>query len=85
MDEIEEIRKMTGEKKIVMGLDRTLKKLRNGKLEKIFLAFNCPIDVKENIKYYGKLRKIKVIELKINNNELGTICRKPFSISVLCY
>lgn len=85
MDEIEEIKKTVEEKKVVMGLDRTLKKLRTGRLEKVCLALNCPKDVKESIKYYGNLRKVKIVELKINNNELGTICRKPFSVSVLCY
>ena len=68
---------------LIIGRDRTLKMLKNDKLKKIFLASNCDEETKEQIKKYAKLGNVEVIELDINNHELGTKCKKLFAISVL--
>lgn len=80
---INEIKKALKNKKIIIGTERTIKNLRLGKISKVFLTSNCPEDVKKNIKYYSKLAKVEVIQLKQPNDELGALCKKPFSISVL--
>ncbi len=77
-----EIRKKLEEKKIIIGTENTIKNLKLGKIEKIYVTKNCPEDVKENINYYSKLGKAKLVNLKYTNEELGVICKKPFSISV---
>jgi len=82
-DSIAEIKKALKAKKAVIGTGQTIKQLKLGKLEKVFLTSNTPKEVKETIKYYSKLSKAKVIQLKQPNEELGTICKKPFAISVL--
>ena len=82
---LEELRKILKEKKVVFGSERTLKMLKNNKLNGIYLASNCPNKVKESIKYYAKLSNVNVVELEQANDELGVICKKPFSISVLAY
>ena len=66
-------------KRLVFGTDRSLKLLKNDKLEKIYLANNCNEGVKEEIKRF----KIKIIELDVVNHELGVVCKKPFSISMI--
>lgn len=81
---IEEIKTALKTKgKVVIGTARTIKNLKLGRLEKVFLTSNCPKSVKEDIKYYAKLSNAKVVQLKQPNDELGIICRKPFAISVL--
>ncbi|GAG19745.1 unnamed protein product [marine sediment metagenome] len=82
MSELDEALK---EEKLIIGRDRTLKLLKNDKLKKIFIASNCDEDVREEIKKYAKISKVEVIELKIDNIELGAMCKKPFAISVLSY
>lgn len=82
---IENLKKILKEKKVTFGSERTLKLLRRGELTEIFIASNCPKDVKADIMHYAKLSNVKVIELEEPNDELGIICKKPFSISVLCY
>ena len=82
---MEEIKKALQENKVIIGMDRVLKKLRVGKLQKVYLASNCPQIVKEDIKHLGKLHKIEIIEAEKDNEELGIICKKQFSISVLGY
>jgi large subunit ribosomal protein L30e len=78
-----ELKKALKEKKLNFGTDLTLKKLRDGKVKKVFLASNCPENTKKTIKYYAKLSKAEVIELEVSNEELGVLCKKPFMISVL--
>ena len=80
---ISELRKLLAEKKLLIGTERTVKALKIGKIEKVFLSLNCPSKVKEDIKHYSKLSKASVSQLKYPNDELGVLCKKPYSISVL--
>jgi len=73
------------EEKLVIGVDRTLKLLKSEKLKKIFISNNCDEEVRKKIKKYAEIAKIEVVELKIDNIELGARCKKPFAISVLSY
>ena len=82
---MEDLKKALQENKVIIGKDRVLKKLRIGKLERVYLASNCPLQMKEDIKHFAKINNIKVVEAKENNEQLGIICKKQFSISVLGY
>ena len=82
---IENLKKILKEKKVIFGSERTLKLLRRGKLTEIFIASNCPKNVKADIIHYAKIANVKLTELEEPNDELGVICKKPFSISVLGY
>ena len=80
---ISEIKKSLKEGKMIIGTERTMKGLRQGKLEKVYLSSNCSEDVKNDIKHYSQLSNVNVVELSQPNEELGVICKKTFSISVL--
>ena len=82
---MEDIKKALQEEKVIIGKDRVLKKLRIRKLEKVYLASNCPLQAREDIKHLAKIYNIKVVEAKEDNEQLGIICKKQFSISVLGY
>lgn len=82
-DEIQKIEKLLKAKQLIIGSERTIKNLKLGKIETIYLAKNCPNNIKADIKYYSGLSSVNVVELEQNNEELGTICKKPFFISVL--
>ena len=82
MDELKDALK---EKGLVFGRDKTLKKMREGNIKQVFIASNCPKDTEEAIMHYAKLNKAKIKKLDINNKELGTRCKKPFSVMVLGY
>lgn len=81
-DSADEIRKSLGAKNLIIGTDRTMSKLKLGKLQKVFITLNSPGDIKDSIKYYAKMTKTEVTELDYSNDELGTLCKKSFSISV---
>jgi ribosomal protein L30E len=78
-----EIKKLLESDKLVIGKDRTLKLLRKGELEKVYLANNLDPESLEDIERYAELNKTEVIKIKLNNDELGTFCKKPFSIAVM--
>jgi len=80
---VSELKKDIRKEGIIFGTERTIKALKNGKLEKIYISSNCRKDVREDILYYAKLSGTKVIELETDNKETATICKKPFNISVL--
>ncbi|MBU0979932.1 MAG: ribosomal L7Ae/L30e/S12e/Gadd45 family protein [Nanoarchaeota archaeon] len=78
-----EIRKALEAGNIIIGLDRTLGNLKNGKLKKVFLSSNCPPENKADMMMHSKMTGTTVIQLDALNDELGVLCKKPFSISVL--
>ena len=82
---VSELKKAVEEKRIILGKDRTIKKLRRGDITKIFLASNCSNDDEEEIKHLAKIANVKVEKLKKPNEEVGLLCKKIFSISVLGY
>lgn len=81
--DITEIKKLLKMDKVIIGTEKTIKNLKLGKLSKIFLSENCPEDVKGDISRYAGLVDVKVTKLNLPNDELGVLCKKPFSTSVL--
>ena len=77
-----DIRKLLKDGKLSLGTKSTLKRLREGKLKSIFVTKNCPEEVKEDVAQYSKIAGVEVIQLEQPNDELGTMCKKPFGISV---
>lgn len=82
---ITDIRTAVKNKKAIIGTKSTIKNLKLGKLSKVYLSSNCSETVKKDILYYAKLAKVEVVELPYPNEELGVLCKKPFSISVLSF
>lgn len=80
---ISELKKLIKEEKIILGTDRTIKLLKQGSADRVFLSSNCPDDVKKDIEYYAKLSNVPLIYLKQPNDELGILCKKPYPVSVL--
>jgi len=82
-NELKLIKNRVQEGKAIIGKDRVLKELKAKHLKKVFLAGNCPSELKEDINYYAGLVKVPVVELKQSNEELGVLCKKGYFISVL--
>ena len=80
-----ELRKALKEKGLVLGSRRVINKLKNGKLKRVFLSSNCRKDLEKDVERYSKLNKTELIKLDKTNEEVGVLCKKPFSISVLGY
>jgi large subunit ribosomal protein L30e len=80
---IEEVLKFMDTGKAIIGSDVTLKKLRTGKLAKIFLSATAPETIKNDIKHFAGISNVEIVELVYPSDEFGALCKKPFSISVI--
>jgi ribosomal protein L30E len=78
---MEEIKEALTKKKIIIGTTSTLKKLKMGKVAKVYVSNNCPNNVMADLDRFKKSAEIEVLDK--SNEELGIVCKKPFSISVL--
>ena len=81
--EIKDLKEDLIQGKTIIGTDQVIKSLKNGKLEKIYLASNSPDKITKDIDYYSELAKVPIIKLDLNNEELGVLCKKHFFISVI--
>lgn len=70
-------------KKPVLGLERTIKKIRGKQISRIYVAINS--HAKEQMTHLGKVMNVEVIFVQENSKELGVLCKKPFSVSVLSF
>jgi len=78
-----EIRKLIKTKSLVIGTERTIKNLKLGRVEKVILSSNCPENVVDDVNHYSGTSKTETVKVSYPNEELGVICKKPYSISVL--
>ena len=78
-----ELKKLADAGKLVLGTARTLKQLKTGKAQKVYLAKNCSKTAREDVQHYASLGRVEVTELEMLGDELGAACRKQFSITVL--
>lgn len=85
MSILDEIKKSVGNNNVIVGASRTLDALKLGNVSKVFVTSNCKQEVKSEIIKLASLSKAEVVELDISNEELGTLYKKPFSISVVCF
>lgn len=81
--ELVELKEKIQSGKIALGKEMVLKALKLKKLDKVFLAKNCPKMVKEDLHYYAKLAQVPVVELEQDNEELGVLCKKNFFIATI--
>lgn len=78
-----EIRRAVDTGKVHFGTKQGQKNSIKGKAEAIVLSSNARQAVREKILHYGKVSGIPVIEFKGTGMELGAVCGKPFTVSVL--
>jgi large subunit ribosomal protein L30e len=78
-----DFKKILKTKNLVIGTEKTIKELRLTKLATVFVTKNAPEKIRADVNHYAKLTKTEVTNLKYTNEELGELCKKPFSISVL--
>jgi len=69
--------------KVVIGARKTIKMVKLGKVKYVVIATNTPEEVKQDIEYYAKLSKVKLIRFPGSNKELGTTIGKPFGVAIM--
>ena len=80
---VKEIKDSLEKGNIVIGLKETIKGLKLKKISQVFICNNCPENIQGDLERYSKIAEIKLEVLNQSNEDLGVLCKKPFSISVL--
>lgn len=83
LSDMEIIKKNIKTDKLTLGKDTTQKNLINAKLSKVFVAKNLDDKSLEDLKYYSNLTSTDLVILDMDNDDLGTYCKRPYSISVI--
>lgn len=65
---------------LVLGASSVIKNLRKGNISKVYIAFNTPSNVEDDIVYNADIAEIEVEKLSINNDELGIIFKRSHSV-----
>jgi len=69
--------------KVYLGSKMALKELKRGRARIAIVSSNCPESVKMKISQYSKLLNIPLLTHSKNSIDLGTLCGKPFPVSVI--
>ena len=82
-DETTDLKKALIANKLIFGTEETMKKLRLGKITKVYLSSNVDQTTKTDVTRICTLTNIPCIELTQTNDEIGVLCKKSFAISVV--
>lgn len=69
--------------KIIYGVNQSKKECLVGEPKLIIISSTIEPHNKELFLYYAKLLNIKILTHPENNIELGSVCGKPFGVSIL--
>jgi len=70
------------EKKLVIGNKEVQQGIIANSVKEVFLAANCPEQMKSKIKALAGLSEVPVKALEQTSEEIGALCKKPFAITV---
>lgn len=73
----EELKKIAEKSKVVFGTNQIIKKLKQGKLTKVFIASNIPKNIEDDIRYNASISKTDIEKVNIPNDEFGIIFKRP--------
>jgi large subunit ribosomal protein L30e len=69
--------------RVQLGSKVAMRELRRGSAKMAIVASNCPAKTRMDIETHGKLSSIPVLNHQKDSLDLGVLCGKPFSVSVI--
>ena len=69
--------------KVILGSNKSIQAIKLGNGELVVMAANAPKNLKEDVEIYSNLSEIPVHIFDGSSVDLGSICGKPFTVSVL--
>ena len=83
MDIDKAIRMAVDTGKVEFGSEKALKLSMFGKAKLVLVSSNCPTNALADLERHAGLSKIPISTYNGSSIELGTVCGKPFPISML--
>lgn len=69
--------------KVIFGKKEVERALREGKIEEVIFASNCPAEMRREIEELARDFGVRVSEFSGDNEELGIKCKRQHLISVV--
>jgi ribosomal protein L30E len=79
----QDIRKLQEQDKLIIGFNNVRQAVQENKTSQVLIASNAEVSRSERMNQYCSLSDISAENVDLSNQQLGTACRKPFSISFL--
>lgn len=79
----QDIRKLLEQDKLIIGYNEVRQAVADSAVSAVYVASNAEDERKSAMVDYCDLSDISLTELEVRNDQLGTMCRKPFAISFL--
>lgn len=70
-------------KKVLIGRNQTEKAIREDKIKEVFVCSNYPDELLQKLNNAAKASKFTLNKLKLNSEELGAQCRRPYSVAII--
>lgn len=67
----------------IIGVRESLKHIRTSSSKMIVVAENIPATLEKEIRHNSKISNVRLEVFNGSSKDLGTICGKPFPVSVL--
>ncbi|MEM4367313.1 MAG: 50S ribosomal protein L30e [Candidatus Anstonellales archaeon] len=78
-----EIRLCIESGEVILGRNSNRKALMKGEIKGVIIASNAPKFEKDSLLHYAKLSKVPALEYEGTSKQLGTVCGKPYLVSVI--
>ena len=69
--------------KVALGVNKVMDSLRDNKAKLVVAAMTNRKDILEDVQHVTGISNTKIVMFNGNSMELGAVCGKPFSVSVL--
>ena len=69
--------------KVIIGFRESVKSLKSGDVKSVIVSNNIPDNIKKDIEHNTKLSGVKLEVFEGSSKDLGVVCGKPFSVTVL--
>lgn len=83
MDVDRELKQAVSTGKVILGSDKTVKKLKAGETKLVVLASNCSDVTKADVRRYADVTGTPMYTYRGDSAKLGLACGKPFLVSAI--
>ncbi len=80
---IEDLKKIAEKQKVIFGSTEIIKKIKQGKIQKVFLASNIPQEVENDIQHNATIAKTEIEKVSLPNYEFGLLFKRVHPILAL--
>ena len=78
-DVVSEIRALLDAGRLVFGSEQSLRKVRSGGIEKLFVS---TIATPKALSFFSR-QGVNIVSTGLSSVDLGVACKKPFSVSIV--